>query len=87
MGRARTLAQVYRHFGEVDAAETSPLYERVAVGSGIGRGKRLGASGEGEVVQRGEDHPGVPLSRWHRLDGAQRLVGLTQGDGDALVQR
>jgi hypothetical protein len=22
---------VYRHFGEVDAAETSPLYERVAV--------------------------------------------------------
>ena len=23
MGRARTLAQVYRHFGEVDAAETS----------------------------------------------------------------
>ena len=30
VGRARTLAQVYRHFGEV-AAETSPLYERVAV--------------------------------------------------------
>jgi hypothetical protein len=30
-GRARTLAQVYRHFGEVDAAGTSPLYERVAV--------------------------------------------------------
>ena len=31
VGKARTLAQVYRHFGEVDAAETSPLYERVAV--------------------------------------------------------
>ena len=31
MGRASTLPQVYRHFGEVDAAETSPLYERVAV--------------------------------------------------------
>jgi Uncharacterized protein conserved in bacteria (DUF2332) len=31
VGRARTLAQVYRHFGEVDAAGTSPLYERVAV--------------------------------------------------------
>jgi hypothetical protein len=29
--RARTLAQVYRNFGEVDAAQTSPLYERVAV--------------------------------------------------------
>src|SRR4051794_7257812 len=31
VGRARTLAQVYRHFGEVDVAETSPLYQRVAV--------------------------------------------------------
>jgi hypothetical protein len=31
LGGARTLAQVYRHFGEVDAAEVSPLYERVAV--------------------------------------------------------
>src|SRR4051794_29240466 len=31
VGLARTLAQVYRRFGEVDAAETSPLYERVAV--------------------------------------------------------
>ena len=31
VARARTLAQVYRHFAEVDAAETSPLYERVAV--------------------------------------------------------
>jgi hypothetical protein len=59
----------------------------VAVRSGIGRGKRRGASGEGEVVQRGEDHRGVPLARRRRLDGAQRLVGLTQGDGDALVQR
>ena len=48
---------------------------------------RRGAPGEGEVVQRGEDHRGVPLARRRRLDGAQRLVGLTQGDGDALVQR
>ncbi|MCX5045734.1 DUF2332 domain-containing protein [Aldersonia sp. NBC_00410] len=31
MGRARTLAQTYRRFGEADAAGTSPLYERVAV--------------------------------------------------------
>ncbi|MFD1152600.1 DUF2332 family protein, partial [Saccharothrix hoggarensis] len=31
MGRARTLAQVYRQFAEVDAAGTSPLYERVAL--------------------------------------------------------
>ena len=30
-GQCDRLAQVYRHFGEVDAAGTSPLYERVAV--------------------------------------------------------
>jgi hypothetical protein len=46
----------------------------VAVRSGIGRGKRRGASGECEVVQRGEDHGGVPLARRRSLDGAQRLV-------------
>jgi hypothetical protein len=28
---ARSLARAYRHFGEVDAAATSPLYERVAI--------------------------------------------------------
>jgi hypothetical protein len=43
--------------------------------------------GESEVVQRGEDHRRVPLGCRRRLDGAQRLVGLAQGDGDALVQR
>jgi len=31
MDRPRTLAEVYRRFGEVDAAGTSPLYERVAL--------------------------------------------------------
>ena len=31
MGRARTLAETYRRFGEVDLAGTSPIYERVAV--------------------------------------------------------
>ena len=30
-GKARTLAETYRRFGEVEAAGTSPLYERVAV--------------------------------------------------------
>ena len=38
-------------------------------------------------MQRGENHRGVPLARRRRLDGVQRLVGLTQGDGDALVER
>ena len=59
----------------------------VAVPSGIGRGKRRGPSGEGEVVQRREDQRGVPLARRRRLDGAQGLVGLTDRDRDALVQR
>lgn len=31
MGRARTLAEVYRSYGTVDAGRTSPLYERIAV--------------------------------------------------------
>jgi hypothetical protein len=30
VARARTLAEAYRHFGEVDAAGISPLYERFA---------------------------------------------------------
>jgi hypothetical protein len=59
----------------------------VAVPIGIGRGKRRRSSGEGEVVQRGDDHRGMPPARRSRLDGAQRLVGLAQGDRDALVQR
>jgi hypothetical protein len=29
----------------------------------------------------------MPLAGRRRLDGAQRLTGLAQGDGDALVQR
>ena len=31
-GKGRTLPQIYRRFGEVDAAKTSPLYERIAIG-------------------------------------------------------
>ncbi len=30
-GSARTLADIYRHFGETDVADNSPLYHRVAV--------------------------------------------------------
>jgi len=59
----------------------------VAVRGGVGCGKRRGTPGEGEVVQRGEDRRGMPPARRRRLDGAQRRVGLAQGDGDALVQR
>ena len=61
--RARTLAQVYRHFGEVDAAETSPLYERVAVA--------LSQSGEAlraiETAPVRKRHPTVILAALHDL--------------------
>jgi hypothetical protein len=60
---------------------------RVAVRRGVRRGQLRGAPGECEVMQRGEDHRGMPLAGRRRLDGAQRLAGFTQGDGDALVQR
>jgi len=62
MGRARTLAQVYRHFGEVDAA-TSRLYERVAVA--------LSESAEAlraiEAVPVRKRHPTVILAALHDL--------------------
>jgi len=51
----------------------------------LGQGGR--PAGQGQVVQGGEDHRGVPPARRRRLDGAQRLGGLTHGDGDALVER
>ncbi len=38
-------------------------------------------------MQRGEDQRWVPFARGRCLDGTPRLVGLTQRDGDALVQR
>ena len=63
VGRARTLAQVYRHFGEVDAAETSPLYERVAVA--------LSESDEAlraiEAAPARKRHPTVILAALHDL--------------------
>jgi len=69
VGRARTLAQVYRHFGEVDAAETrSPLYERVAVA--------LSESDEAlhaiEAAPARRRHPTVILAALHDLALAGR---------------
>jgi Uncharacterized protein conserved in bacteria (DUF2332) len=68
--RARTLAQVYRHFGEVDAAGTSPLYEHVAVA--------LSESGEAlraiEAAPARRRHPTVILAALHDL--ADPLAGL-----------
>ncbi len=63
VGTARTLAQVYRHFGEVVAAGTSPLYARVAVA--------LSESDEAlraiEAVPARKRHPTVVLAALHDL--------------------
>lgn len=85
MGRARTLAQVYRHFGEVDAAETSPLYEHVAVA--------LSESDEAlraiEAAPAGKRHPTVILAALHDLALAGRAPALAAAyaaaDGDAAA--
>ena len=85
VGRARTLAQVYRHFGEVDAAETSPLYERVAVA--------LSESGEAlraiEGAPARKRHPTVILAALHDLALAGRAPALAAAyaaaDGDAAA--
>ena len=86
MARARTLAQVYRHFGEVDAAGTSPLYERVAVA--------LGESDEAlraiEAAPARRRHPTMILAALHDLALAGRAPALAaayaDADGDAAAR-
>src|SRR3712207_3596362 len=72
VARARPLAQVYRHFGEVDAAGTSPLYERVAVA--------LSESDEAlraiEAAPARKRHPTVILAALHDLALAGRAPAL-----------
>ena len=85
MGGARTLAQVYRHFGEVDAAGTSPLYERVAVA--------LSESDEAlraiEAAPARKRHPTVILAALHDLVLAGRAPALAAAyataNGDAAA--
>jgi hypothetical protein len=85
VGRARTLAQVYRHFGEVDAAGTSPLYERVPLA--------LSESGEAlraiEAAPARRRHPTVILATLHDLALAGRAPALAAAyaaaDGDAAA--
>jgi hypothetical protein len=76
---------VYRHFGEVDAAGISPLYERVAVA--------LSESGEAlraiEAAPARRRHPAVILAALHDLALAGRAPALAAayaaGDGDAAA--
>ena len=85
MARARTLAEVYRRFGEVDAAGASPLYERVAVA--------LSESGEAlraiEAAPARKRHPTVILAALHDLALAGRAPALAAAyaaaDGDAAA--
>src|SRR5438874_6762321 len=85
MGRARTLAQVYRLFGEVEAAGTSPLYQRVAVA--------LSESEEAlraiEAAPARKRHPPVILAALHDLALAGRAPALAAAyaavDGDAAA--
>jgi hypothetical protein len=82
---ARTLAQVYRHFGEAGAAGTSPLYEHVAVA--------LSESGEAlraiETAPARKRHPAVILAALHDLALAGRAPALAAAyaarDGDAAA--
>ncbi|HEX6352649.1 DUF2332 domain-containing protein [Actinophytocola sp.] len=84
-GRARTLAQVYRHFGEVDAAGTSPLYERVAVALSESD-EALRAAEKAPARKR---HPKVILAALHDLAIAGRAPALAKAyaasDGDAAA--
>lgn len=85
MSSARTLAQVYRHFGEGEAADTSPLYERVAVA--------LSESAEAlcaiEAAPARKRHPTVILAALHDLAIAGRAPALAAAyaaaDGDAAA--
>jgi len=84
-GWARTLAQMYRHFGEVDAGGTSPLYERVALA--------LSESAEAlraiEAAPARRRHPTVILAALHDLALAGRAPALAAAyaaaDGDAAA--
>jgi hypothetical protein len=85
VGSARTLTQLYRDFGEVDAARTSPLYERVAVA--------LSESDEALRAIRAaparKRQPTVILAALHDLALAGHAPALAAayaaGDGDAAA--
>lgn len=85
VGRARTLAEVYRRFGEVDAADTSPLYARVAVAVS----ESDDALRAIELAPARKRHPTVILAVLHDFALAGRAPALAAayaaGDGDAAA--
>src|SRR4051794_26754960 len=80
-GRTRTLAQVYRQFGEIDAAETSPVYERVAIALSESD-EALRAIGAAPARKR---QPAVILAALHDLALAGRAPALAAADADAAA--
>jgi len=84
--RLRTLARVYRHFGEVDAAATSPLYARVAVGLS----ESDAALRAIEAAPARKRHPALILAALHDLALAGRAPALAaayaDADGDAAAR-
>ncbi|WP_448640167.1 DUF2332 domain-containing protein [Geodermatophilus sp. URMC 63] len=85
MTGTRSLAQVYRRFGEVEAADTSPLYGRVAVALS-GSAEALRAV---EAIPARKRHPALVLAALHDLALAGRAPELAAawaaGDGDAAA--
>ena len=85
MAGARALAEVYRHFGEVDDVGTSPLYERVAVALS----RSDGAPRAIEAAPARRRHPTVILAALHDLALAGRAPALAAAyaarDGDAAA--
>ncbi|HTX09002.1 MAG TPA: DUF2332 domain-containing protein [Solirubrobacteraceae bacterium] len=83
--RSRTLAHVYRRFAEIDAAEASPLYARVALA--------LSESDEAlraiETAPARKRHPRMILAALHDLALAGRAPVLASAyeaaDGDAAA--
>ena len=83
--RTRTPAQTYRRFGEVDAAGTSPLYQRVAIALSES-GEALRAIGAAPARKR---QPSLILAALHDLALAGRAPALAEAyaaaDGDAAA--
>jgi hypothetical protein len=72
VGRARPLAEVYRHFGEVGAAGTSPLYERVTLA--ISESEQALRAIEAAPARK--RHPALILAALHDLALAGRAPAL-----------
>ncbi len=84
-GGARTIAQVYRHFAELDAVGKSPLYEHVAVALSESEEARRAIA----TAPKPKQHPTVILAALYDLALAGRAPALAAAygaaDGDAAA--